>query len=195
VLISSFYADHTIRRQQVDTCRGQNVSVRHPYVCLLILLVYGVIFETTTFTRRSKHSPESLTNKIHSTPQSLIRASNLEIIRKATPLDIVFQNVAQDRTKDPHRGALDELGQWGYRPDPAALRNNPLDFNLTGNALDEACKIRDSEYKMIHDKVSIDSSILGRKQVSDHHPKIICVVQTSGHRHWDRIPALRRTWG
>jgi hypothetical protein len=208
---------HVFRRQQMDACRRQKISMRHPYMCLLLLLVYGVVFETTTFAStqhgsKQQHLPESITTSKQQTIQTVLRASNLEILPKATPIDIVFQKTVATTNNDnddrTYRGGLNDLGQEGYRPDPMALRNNPPEFGLTSKALQDVCKIRDSDYSMIHEKVSIDASILSRtttttvsssseqqQQQHDKNPKILCVVQTSGHRHWDRIPALRRTWG
>ncbi|CAB9508613.1 acetylgalactosamine 3-beta-galactosyltransferase 1 [Seminavis robusta] len=177
--------------ENVSNIRSQNLSYRHPYFFLVILLVYGIVFESTLIispsaTTTTKQQQTQLSSK----NKPLLRPSNVEILQKSQPVDMVFVQRSASATDGIAR---DDQGQDGYVPDVTALRQNPPGFNLTGGELKDACQIRDSDYKMIHEKVAVDASKKQTKQQAEQ--KILCVVQTSGHRHYDRIPALRRTWG
>lgn len=171
-------------------CANRNIAARYvPYIGLMILMLYGFITtqpKASTATQISvKKSRDGETASGQEYPLQ-VRESNLEIIKKSVPVEISYKAAAGDRKEDP--------------PDETELRRNPPEYNLTGDALLDACRIRDSDYKMIHDKVSIDPTMRARIQEerekgNSMHLRILCVVQTSGHRHAERIPVLRQTWG
>jgi len=131
----------------------------------------------------------------------LLRPNNVDIVQKATALDLSYVDVTRGPEHDLHRGVTDEAGSYhgGYVLDEQALRRNPPALNWTGDRIADACKLRDSEYTMIDKKISIvDVNRAAKKneaQPSRPPQRILCVVQTSLHRHQEKIPVIRETWG
>ena len=168
-------------------------------------MAYAFIFtqpkSSTSVGQGVENRGRSGENILHKSQKDVLlnlRDSNVEILKKSSSIDISYKERTEDPTK---RGGQDVNFDWGYVPDEKELRNNPPSFNLTGDDLLDACRIRDNDYKMIHEKVSIDPTMKETQDKRDKgtdnsdHPNILCVVQTSGHRHAERIPVLRRTWG
>jgi hypothetical protein len=128
-------------------------------------------------------------------PAEPLRPNNLEIIQKAKPVDISFVDVAGGHKEHPHLGAKDEEGNFGYIHDETALRLSPPPFSFGGDALIAACSKRDNNYKMLTEKVKLDSEGHKAAEASGKkRDKIFCLVYTIEKFH-DRIPAIRETWG
>jgi hypothetical protein len=128
-------------------------------------------------------------------PKIPLRQENLEIVQKATPVDITFIPMDGGHTDHPHMGAKDEEGNWGYVHDEKALRNNPPPFTLDEDYEREACSLRDNNFKMMTQRVAVDTEY-ERKQneAGVKRDKIFCLVYTTESGH-SRIPNIRETWG
>lgn len=186
--------DSILGKAKTRQCVGSSYVSRYlPFAVLVGLALYVIFFISTSSSSSSviNYQIFSSTQQSYSkgTVPAGLRSSNEEIVQKASMVDITYKDVTRGKQKDPHRGAQDQHGNWGYVADEKSLRQNPPQFNLTGGILRDACNIRDSEFKMIDEKVAIDPNLKKKSA------KILCIVQTSGHRHADRVPALRRTWG
>jgi hypothetical protein len=128
-------------------------------------------------------------------PAQPLRPNNLEIVQKPKPVDISFVDVAGGHKEHPHLGAKDEEGNFGYIHDETALRLNPPPSSFGGDNLMNACVKRDNTYKMLTEKVKLDSEGHNAAAASDKkRDKIFCLVYTIEKFH-DRIPAIRETWG
>lgn len=119
----------------------------------------------------------------------------LDIIQKAEPIDIAFVDVSGGHKEHPHKGAVDEKGDFGYVHDETALRKNPPALNYPEPDLRAACSKRDNSYKMLNERVYVDLDYDKKMQEAGKpRPKIFCFVYTidSGH---SKIPSIRETWG
>lgn len=117
----------------------------------------------------------------------------LEIVQKATPVDISFVDVSRGHKDHPHKGARDEHGNWGYVHDETALHRDPDPFDLPNDELRAHCEKRDNNWRMLNYKVFVDmeydESMSGKPR-----DKIFCLVYTTEAGH-PRVPRIRRTWG
>jgi glycoprotein-N-acetylgalactosamine 3-beta-galactosyltransferase len=106
-------------------------------------------------------------------------------------IDVTWINVAGNHTQDPHRGARDTNGIFGYVHDPTALRTNPPLFHYDN--LTQGCAIRDADSKVLTEKILVDAApeLASERRKRD---KIFCTVYTTEDYH-DRIPLIRQTWG
>jgi hypothetical protein len=120
----------------------------------------------------------------------------LEIVMQAPLMDISFVDVSNGHREHPHKGALDAEGKPGYVPDEMALRKNPPTLlNLSEAELEAQCSRHDDTYRMLTEKVVIDTA--GEKAANESGKRrdtIFCLVNTFHHLH-DRIPRIRETWG
>jgi len=161
------------------------------YVLMALIVLYGLYFNHTT------SSTTSLAVVEEHQPKRTHMPSNKEILRKLKPVDITYLDVTGgpdiQKREYHHRGAQDEHGQYGYKPKLQALRLDPPSLNLTSDALVKACNIRDEEYNMIHEKITIYQPEKEGDKKQQYETKLLCVLQTVGHRH-DRMTALRQTW-
>lgn len=121
-----------------------------------------------------------------------LSADRLAVIQKAKPVDITYVNIT-NRSEHPHLGAKDADGKWGYIHDPTSLRKNPPQFNFPD--LNSACALRDNDFKMMSEQVSVDWKAHEAKESSgERRDKIFCLVYTIAESH-DRIQYIRETWG
>lgn len=128
-------------------------------------------------------------------PIKPLRAENLEIISKAKPISIAFEDVSGDHEEHPHMGATDENGVLGYIHDETALRMNPPPLEIDDSQMGKFCKSRDDNYKMMHNRIIVDKEYDKKMEDSGaKRDKIFCLVYTidSGH---PKIPNIRETWG
>lgn len=142
--------------------------------------------------------PADSTNPLHidnrPKPAKPLCAECLEIVQKAKPVDITFVDISDGHTDHPHKGATDANGTPGYIHDETALREHPESFDdVDPISLKEACMNRDNTYKMLKEKVFIDSSYDATMQGKDR-PKLFCLVYTISPFH-DRVHNIRKTWG
>lgn len=128
-------------------------------------------------------------------PKIPLRKENLEIVQKATPMDISFVPIDGGHKEHPHMGAKDENGNWGYIHDETAIRRNPPSFSWNEQEEQAACSLKDDDWKMMTQRVVVDMEY-DRKQneAGVKRDKIFCLVYTieSGH---PRIPGILETWG
>jgi hypothetical protein len=130
-------------------------------------------------------------------PQRPLCAECLEIVLKATPVNITYVDVTGGHAEHPHLGALDEHGAPGYVHDETALRKNPPLLQLSDTMLRSHCQKRDGNYRMLTEKVFVDLDqskkklTLARQRQRD---SIFCLVYTIDTFH-AKIPAIRETWG
>lgn len=118
----------------------------------------------------------------------------LEIVQKAKPIDLTYEDVSGGHKEHPHLGATDEAGKIGYIHDETALRENPPKFDMPEESLRAACLKRDNNYKMLNEKVFVDLNATAEIEKSGKpRDKIFCLVYTieSGH---PKIPLIRETW-
>ena len=129
-------------------------------------------------------------------PAVPLRAENLEIVQKATPVDISFVDISGGSKDHPHMGAKDENGNWGYIHDETALHKNPPDLTWKEGAERKACVMRDNNFRMMNERVIVDMEYDKKMEesVGEKRDKIFCLVYTieSGHH---KIPLIRETWG
>jgi hypothetical protein len=128
-------------------------------------------------------------------PSQPLRAENLKIVEQANPIDIAFEDVSGGHKEHPHLGATDENGVLGYIHDETALRKNPPSLSIEDSELRKFCEIRDDNYRMMHERVVVDTEYDKKMEDSGlKRDKIFCLVYTidSGH---PKIPNIRETWG
>lgn len=131
-------------------------------------------------------------------PSKPLRDTNKQIISTAPMVDISYVDVSNGNEMDPHRGAKDEDGNFGYKHDEKALKNNPPKFEVTKEEVH--CSNHDGNYRMLTEKVVVDmSSHEAREREAETdtgkpRAKIFCMVYTIEKNH-DKIPAIRETWG
>jgi hypothetical protein len=126
-------------------------------------------------------------------PQKPLDEARLELIQKAQPVDIRYEDVTGGHQEHPHKGARDANGNWGYVHDETALRKNPPKFDYP--EIKQGCGNHDNHYKMLTEQVIVDlESHNAAQQSGKKRDKIFCLVYTidSGH---NRIPYIRQTWG
>eukprot|EP00542_Grammatophora_oceanica_P009644 CAMPEP_0194035860 /NCGR_PEP_ID=MMETSP0009_2-20130614/8276_1 /TAXON_ID=210454 /ORGANISM="Grammatophora oceanica, Strain CCMP 410" /LENGTH=880 /DNA_ID=CAMNT_0038677401 /DNA_START=21 /DNA_END=2663 /DNA_ORIENTATION=+ len=118
-------------------------------------------------------------------PHKPLDSTRAELVGRAQPIDITFEDVSGGHKDHPHLGAKDESGNLGYIHDETALRENPPAYEFDN--LENACNNHDSHYKMLTEKVKV-------KAPQNPKSKIFCLVYTidSGHKN---IPPIRETWG
>lgn len=144
--------------------------------------------------------PEEVELKQHKTdikPKKPLRQTNKDIISTASMVDIKYVDVTNNNEEDPHRGATDENGEFGYRHDEKSLKNNPPIFQVTKSEVN--CDNHDANYKMLTEKVVVDfTSHEAREREAEAggkpRAKLFCMVYTIEKNH-DKIPAIRETWG
>jgi glycoprotein-N-acetylgalactosamine 3-beta-galactosyltransferase len=133
-------------------------------------------------------------------PSKPLRETNKQIISSATMVDLKYVDVTHDFETDPHRGAQDENGNFGYIHDEKALKNNPPPFELSPSEKNANCDNHDNNYKMLTEKVFVDfTSHEAREREAEQdggkpRAKIFCMVYTIEKNH-DKIPIIRNTWG
>jgi hypothetical protein len=128
-------------------------------------------------------------------PSKPLCASCLEIVQKATPVDITFVDVSGGHAKHPHKGARDANGNFGYVHDETALHKHPEPFNFEGEDLSRECAKRDNNYKMLNEKVFVDLKADEEAEKSGKkRDKIFCLAYTISPAH-PKIPLIRETWG
>lgn len=141
--------------------------------------------------RMSRTSPAAPIGKRKPSPKPL-RAVNLQIVHNATPVDLAYVDVSGSHDNDPHRGARDEQGNWGYVHDETALRRNPPD--LSTNNLQRDCQERDSHYEVLTKHVFVDVKAHEVRR-DEKRVKIFCIIYSIDTAHDTKIPAIRETWG
>lgn len=128
-------------------------------------------------------------------PSKPLRKLNLEIVQKAKPIDISFQDVSGGHKDHPHMGAKDADGNWGYIHDETALRKNPPNFSFLAGEEEAACRPKDNHYKMMTKRVKVEMDYDKKQEESgSKRDKIFCLVYTIEEGH-DKIPNIRETWG
>ena len=96
-----------------------------------------------------------------------------------------YVDLAGNHDRDPHRGARDENGAWGYKYDVTTLHRNPPILNLT--ALD--CNNTDYHAKALaRIRVNSESEKIGGECI-----KLLCAVYLMAESH-SKVTALRETW-
>lgn len=130
-------------------------------------------------------------------PSKPLDPARLEMLQSTEMVDISFVDVAGDHKEHPHKGAVDEDGNWGYIHDEEFLHRNPPEFILPNK--EEACAKRDANQRMLTEKVSIDfeadaAAEKRAKESGKPRPKILCVLFTIQKNH-DRLEAISHTWG
>ncbi len=136
-------------------------------------------------------------NKTDMKPKKPLRQTNKDIISTTPMVDIRYVDVSNNNEEDPHRGATDENGEFGYRHDEKALKNNPPIFQVAKSEVN--CDNHDGNYKMLTEKVVVDfTSHEAREREAEAggkpRAKLFCMVYTIEKNH-DKIPAIRETWG
>eukprot|EP00547_Thalassionema_nitzschioides_P000247 CAMPEP_0194216232 /NCGR_PEP_ID=MMETSP0156-20130528/18582_1 /TAXON_ID=33649 /ORGANISM="Thalassionema nitzschioides, Strain L26-B" /LENGTH=394 /DNA_ID=CAMNT_0038944951 /DNA_START=115 /DNA_END=1296 /DNA_ORIENTATION=- len=126
-----------------------------------------------------------------------LRPTNQEIISTAPMVNLAYVDVTNNHEQDPHRGAKDEDGNFGYRHDETVLRNNPPSFQISASEAD--CDNHDANYRMLTEKVLVDipaHEAREREAETGNKPraKLFCMVYTIQKNH-DKIPDIRETWG
>jgi len=128
-------------------------------------------------------------------PSKPLRPTNLEIVQKPKMVDIAFVDVSGGHEEHPHKLALDALGMPGYLHDETALRKNPPPLNFPDPALKKACDKRDDNWRMMHERIVVESDYENlMNQSGQKRDKIFCLVYTIEKSH-DRIPKILETWG
>jgi glycoprotein-N-acetylgalactosamine 3-beta-galactosyltransferase len=131
-------------------------------------------------------------------PTKALRQTNKDIIATAQMVDLAYVDVTFDHEEDPHRGATDENGNFGYKHDETALKNSPPSFSVTKEEVH--CDNHNPDYRMLTEKVHVDiSSHEAREREAEHEDgkpraKIFCMVYTIEKNH-NKIPSIRETWG
>jgi hypothetical protein len=131
------------------------------------------------------------------TPSKPLSDANKQILSSAKMIDLEFLDVSDGHIEDPHRGAMDENGVFGYVHDPTFLKTNPRTFNPAPEEIE--CDTNDGNKKMLTQKVFVDSAAhqaAERLAETQNKPraKIFCLVYTIAENH-DRIEPLLETWG
>jgi glycoprotein-N-acetylgalactosamine 3-beta-galactosyltransferase len=142
-------------------------------------------------------------------PSVPLREECLDVVRRAgPPVDLAYEDVTGGHVDHPHLGATYEDGTtFGYVPDVGALRRDPPPFRLGGGGdgeealLARACSTRDSDNKVLTEKVFVDLSASAATWPNEGGPggppppeRILCLVYTIEPHH-SRLPAIRETWG
>jgi hypothetical protein len=127
-------------------------------------------------------------------PRKKLRKENLKIITTAKPVELAFQDVSGEHKEHPHMGAQDGNGNWGYIHDETALRKNPPKWNFSEEMTKEACTSRDNNYKMMRERIYVDTLYEEKMKDTPNRAKIFCLVYTTEKGH-GRIPHIRQTWG
>lgn len=128
-------------------------------------------------------------------PSIPLRPENLKIVAEAKPVDISFSDVSGGHSEHPHLGATDDKGALGYIHDETALRKNPPEFKWEDENLKKACISRDTNYRMMTERVVVDLDYNKKMEESGFkRDKIFCLVYTIDKNH-HTIPNIRETWG
>jgi len=134
--------------------------------------------------------PREEQGKLPSKPLSTDRQ---DIVGKAQPIDISFEDASEGHKDHPHMGATDANGVLGYILDETTLFRNPPAYKFDN--LEVACKNKDSHYIMLTERVSVDiASHAAADKTGKPRAKIFCLVYTIDKGH-DNIPGIRETWG
>mmetsp|Transcript_42166 Transcript_42166/g.101416 ORF Transcript_42166/g.101416 Transcript_42166/m.101416 type:complete len:1036 (-) Transcript_42166:81-3188(-) len=134
-------------------------------------------------------------NKNKTKPAKPLRETNLNIVQKAKRVQLEFQDVAGLHEEHPHMGAQDFDGQWGYVHDVTSLRNNPPRWDFNEAKTKAACEKRDNNYKMMKERIVVDTEYDQQMKNTPNRPKIFCLVYTTSDNHYSRLPHIRQTWG
>jgi len=129
-------------------------------------------------------------------PKAPLRPTNLKIIQQATPMEISYLAVDGGHKDHPHLGAKDEEGNRDYVHDEKALHKNPPPFTWSSAQEEqEACSLRDDDFRMLTERVSVDTEYDKKmKDSGAKRDKIFCLVYTIEKGH-PSIPNIRQTWG
>lgn len=130
-------------------------------------------------------------------PSKPLSDINKEIISSAKMIDLEFMDVSDGHKEDPHRGAMDEHGVFGYVHDPTFLKKNPRTFSPSPEEIE--CNKNDGNKKMLTQKVFVDTAAhQAAERMAEAHgkprAKIFCLVYTVAENH-DRINPILETWG
>jgi len=135
-------------------------------------------------------------------PSHPLDSARMAIISKASPVKLAYVDASGGHVANPHMGATDENGVYGYIHDETALHNNPPQFTIKND--DERarlCKKGDPNYQMLTKKVFVDlQGHEAAERRAEHglaqkkRVKIFCFVYTTEQNH-DRVPAIHETWG
>ncbi|KAL7520445.1 hypothetical protein ACHAWX_006249 [Stephanocyclus meneghinianus] len=135
-------------------------------------------------------------------PSKPLDAARMAIIARASPVKLAYVDVSGQHVEHPHKGALDEKGNFGYVHDETFLAKSPPAFEFKDDSEKEKlCKKGDPNYIMLTEKVFVDlTSHEAAEKRAEHElsqkkrAKIFCLVYTIEKFH-DRIPAIKETWG
>ena len=160
--------------------------------------IIQVAESTPQKTDESESKPKKASSGEKINPSKPLRETNQQIISSAPMVDITYVDVTEGHQTDPHRGATDENGTFGYVHDEKALRKNSPPFQVTKEEVH--CDNHDPNYKMLTEKVVVDlTSHEAREREAEQdggkpRAKIFCMVYTIEKNH-DKIPIIRETWG
>eukprot|EP00804_Cyclotella_cryptica_P002281 CCRYP_004017-RA/>CCRYP_004017-RA protein AED:0.24 eAED:0.24 QI:148/1/1/1/1/1/6/1023/1015 len=135
-------------------------------------------------------------------PSKPLDEARMAIIAKASPVKLAYVDVSGQHMEHPHKGALDEKGNFGYVHDETFLAKSPPAFEFKNDSEKEKlCKKGDPNYIMLTERVFVDlTSHEAAEKRAEHglslkkRAKIFCLVYTIEKFH-DRIPAIKETWG
>lgn len=131
-------------------------------------------------------------------PLKPLRETNTQIISSAPMVDLTFVDVADNNEEDPHRGAKDEHGNFGYVHDETALKRNPPTFEVSKTEVH--CNNHDNNYKVLTEKVFVHSQAHEKREREAEQDggrpreKIFCTVYTIAKNH-EKLHNIRETWG
>jgi hypothetical protein len=137
-----------------------------------------------------------------SAPSIPLRRECLEVVQRASPIEVAFVDARGGHREHPHLGATHEDGKtFGYVPDETWLQRDPPPFRLAGDErrLSSSCAMKDDHYKMLR-RVVVGRNGSAVREIEGPLPpwrprvKILCTVYTVETRH-GRIPAILETWG
>ena len=135
-------------------------------------------------------------------PSKPLDAERMAIISKATPVNIKYVDLSGGHVDHPHKGGMDENGNFGYVHDETFLIKNPPHFQIKDdNDRSVLCKKGDPNYQMLTKKVFVDlpNHEAAAKRAEhglskERRAKIFCLVYTIEKNHGS-IPAIKETWG
>lgn len=124
-----------------------------------------------------------------------LRPENRKIVASAKPINIDFEDVSGGHEEHPHLGAKDENGVLGYIHDETYLRKSPPMLEIDDSEMAKFCKSRDDNYKMMHNRIVVDTEYDKKMDESGaKRDKIFCLVYTIDAGH-PKIPNILETWG
>jgi len=144
---------------------------------------------------KKKNSGEEHSVTEKKKPKKPLRPENLEIVQKPKMVNIAYVDASGGHVDFPHKQALDADGKPGYLHDETFLRKNPPGLQLSDNGLKNACSKRDYNWRMMTERIVVETEYEKSKNDSGQkRDKIFCLVYTIEKFH-DRIPNILQTWG